>query len=220
MAKRRNMNRDEINKYKKEWRRKNPDYVSKNTAWRNKWRKTYPGLIAKMFDAIRERSKNRWKEQIGFTIYEFKAWLIENKGRERFKEWKDSGFKNGMTPSVDRLDPRLPYTFNNMQLITGRENIDKGRKETIYFKGKRIKQMSKSGKLLNTYRSSIEASVATGIKPRLIQASARTGSVTGGYRWEYYEKGRRKKFSYVDYREGYIQGREDERKALVNNTAI
>ena len=58
---------------------------------------------------------------------ELYSWLMS---QELFhtlhSEWKQSGYKKMLTPSVDRLDDYVSYEFNNIQLMTWEENKTKG----------------------------------------------------------------------------------------------
>lgn len=42
-----------------------------------------------------------------------------------FSAYKDSGFKRGLAPSIDRIDPSKDYSLDNIQIITNRENAAK-----------------------------------------------------------------------------------------------
>lgn len=47
----------------------------------------------------------------------------------QWEEWKNSGFKRGSAPSIDRIDSNLGYVINNLQFLS---NIENARKEFGY----------------------------------------------------------------------------------------
>jgi hypothetical protein len=165
--------------------------------WTRKWVKTLNGKINTLYDNIRRRSKERWLCEPSFTIQEFRDWFLANKGMELYNNWVSSNYRKDLRPSVDRIDCKLKYDFDNMQVITFKENIQKGRKEKIILRGKEIKQIDKDGSVLNIFPSSKAAAKAVKGKFRTIQAAARTGFYHRGFRWEYVLKEKWHRFNYI-----------------------
>jgi hypothetical protein len=72
----------------------------------------------------REKCKHYDKIKIGFSQPEFKSWCWENKDL----------IENLNRPSLDRIDSKLNYTLENIQIIELAENIRKDK--TVFFDGK------------------------------------------------------------------------------------
>ena len=54
---------------------------------------------------------------------EFYEWALKsNKFHALYEGWVASGYKCGMSPSVDRIDPQKGYTLDNMRWLTHSEN--------------------------------------------------------------------------------------------------
>jgi hypothetical protein len=64
---------------------------------------------------------------------ELRAWLYSSPLYHTLhKAWVDSGYEKDSKPSIDRMDESIGYTWDNIQLMTWRENrykqyIDRGR---------------------------------------------------------------------------------------------
>lgn len=58
---------------------------------------------------------------------DFYAWAISSEQfKALFKAWTDSGFDRKLSPSVDRINPGLGYTLDNMEWVTHSENSRRG----------------------------------------------------------------------------------------------
>ena len=82
----------------------------------NKYYHTPRGIISYRYNAMKERSK-RWSFPFKITKGEFVGWLYRNGFVKMFKRWKSSGFNTKLAPSIDRVDPRRGYSFDNMRLV-------------------------------------------------------------------------------------------------------
>lgn len=103
-----------------------------------RYRRTSKGLIRNLFSHIKERSfKKGWT--VSFSSEEFYYWVINNERFETiYSAWCESGFLKSFRPSVDRIDCRKGYVYENMQIVTYQFNRDKGDKEKIILRGKPI----------------------------------------------------------------------------------
>lgn len=67
-----------------------------------------------------------------FDRWEFEDWIIKNY-REKFfvlfDNYINNNYDSNFKPSIDRIDFTKEYVFENMQLITWKENNEKGAKE-------------------------------------------------------------------------------------------
>ena len=85
-------------------------------------------------------------------------------------------------PSFDRIDNTKDYSFDNLQIMTWRENNAKGRRECM----KAVRQYDLSGNYIKTYSSIIEASKEYNINKSNISACCKNKlHKTGGYIWKY-----------------------------------
>lgn len=58
---------------------------------------------------------------------DFYNWSLSNESFVLlYKEWVDSDYIKSLSPSIDRVDSSLGYTFENMQWITLAENSRRG----------------------------------------------------------------------------------------------
>ncbi len=131
--------------------------------YQRSWLRTYKGLTGNMYAKIRERCKRNGRQNDEFSVAEFRAWLTQTPIRGLFERWAKCGYQTDRRPSVDRIDPLRGYTFDNMQVITAKENRVKGDKEKGILRGKPVFQLSTSGSVIATYPSITAALKATRI---------------------------------------------------------
>lgn len=68
-------------------------------------------------------SKRRNHPPPDYSLEEFKEWAFSNPIFETlYDNWVKSGYQTDLRPSPDRLDNDEPYTFENLRLVTWREN--------------------------------------------------------------------------------------------------
>jgi len=92
--------------------------------------KTIPGLIKKMYYSQHSSSRNRGLPIPDYTYNDFFEWIIFNpKFKELYYNWVESDYKKDMIPSCDRLNDYIGYKFGNIQLLTWKENNEKGRND-------------------------------------------------------------------------------------------
>lgn len=168
-----------------------PCVVERNALY---W-KTPFGRISQVFAVQTMNSKVRGHALPSYTSKELYAWAESNGLLLIHSAWEDSGYQKDLIPSVDRNNPNLPYTLNNIRLVTWKENNDKAyedRKSCAHVtrQNKGIQQRTVDGELVAEFGSISAAARATGIgripinyvclgKPSCITA--------GGYKWNYSE---------------------------------
>ena len=151
-----------------------------------RWRLTYKGLTANLYAKIRERSKRNNRHNNEFTLAEFREWLLQTDICGLYGRWQECGFKADRRPSVDRIDPLKGYTFDNMQVITAKENRVKGDAEKLILWGKRVYQSTPTGEVFAIYPSIKEASIKTGINRNNISSVCNgKRKQAGGYGWDF-----------------------------------
>ena len=54
---------------------------------------------------------------------DFYRWAFQSETLKRlYSEWVKSGYSRKLTPSVDRIDPKIGYEISNMEWVTHSEN--------------------------------------------------------------------------------------------------
>lgn len=107
--------------------------------------------------------------------------------REVFDNWKNNNFLTKFIPSIDRLKDELPYTFENIRLVTWEEN---NLKATIKNNEKLSKPVLKicknTSKILDTYKSIAEAGRLNKARRTNINYCCKNNHRTaGGFKWKY-----------------------------------
>jgi len=88
---------------------------------------TYP---KRMYNNQRQNSKKRGKPYPNYSYEEFKEFLFkETDYVNLYRAYEESNFNKYVAPSTDRINPLGNYTFDNIQIITWRRNLDKAGKE-------------------------------------------------------------------------------------------
>ena len=82
--------------------------------------------VTEAFSSVRSKSKRRGDSMPTFSKEELRIWLYENNLEIMWSTYVTSGYLQGLKPSIDRIDDYGVYSFNNMQLITWKENNIKG----------------------------------------------------------------------------------------------
>jgi len=124
-----------------------------------KRQKTKDGLVLRIYNTQKFNSKRRGHRPPEYNAKELKEWLYSQKTFHRlYSEWKSSGYKKSLIPSVDRKINDVHYCFGNMQLTTWYENDNK--------ENRPVKQLSANGAIVAIYISAAEAGRQLGAKSR------------------------------------------------------
>ncbi len=90
-----------------------------------KYRRTKLGLATTLWHHLIRNSKHRNHDNPDFTKYELLLWMeTQTCFNKLFTDWQNSGYEKTLTPSIDRKNNSLNYSFENIQLVTWRENLD------------------------------------------------------------------------------------------------
>lgn len=79
---------------------------------------------------IKRDQKNKFKTELSFSLGEFRQWVLLNYNPliyQMLDEYRKNNYDKYLSPSIDRIDDYKDYTFENMQLLTWKENNIKGR---------------------------------------------------------------------------------------------
>ncbi len=158
-----------------------------------KRRRTRKGLVKNIYNNQKTNSKRRGHTPPTYSLAELVQFFKDSPiANELYRNWKLSGYRKGLAPSIDRIDDSYGYSLGNIKLMTWDENDAKGRDDV---KSGRMKKCSNkavvqkdihTGKIIATYHSGAEAERIIGI-PRKNISSACTGQnkSAGGFRWSY-----------------------------------
>lgn len=155
------------------------------------WKRTKEGHATKLFYNQCYNSKRRNHPKPTYSKQEFIEWLFSNDDfHTMYDNWVDSGFKKDNSPSIDRADPSLGYSFENIQLMTWHDNNIKGRSEQYHGKKKRmsVNKLSLDGEVLDTFPSMAEAGRVSQVDRKSIKhVCGGVLGTAGGFRWEFAE---------------------------------
>ena len=148
------------------------------------------GKVNKMYNQQVHNSKKRHHPLPTNTKEAFVEAILDMElFHKLYKEWVSSGYDKDLAPSIDRIDNSLPYTEDNITLMTWGENNRKNFKDT--FEGnstqcKPILQLSLSGVLIKEFKSAAIASRVLGLAIANISKVCKGKRKTaGGYVFKY-----------------------------------
>jgi len=92
--------------------------------------RTRLGLAGVIYARQHTFSKKRGHPPPNYTLKEFRLWLFDCLlFEELYLAWVKSGYDKMTIPSVDRLDDSKPYSLDNIQIMTWRENKQKAHRD-------------------------------------------------------------------------------------------
>ena len=92
----------------------------------NNYKKSKEGLIRRILVQQKRSSKKRGHVPPKYSLDEFRSWFyLQPNFEDLYLNWVSSNFDKNITPSVDRLNDLNPYCFENIRLVTWRENMVK-----------------------------------------------------------------------------------------------
>ena len=147
-----------------------------------KYQKTPKGVLNTIYRNQLTKQKRKGIK-INYTYQEFLTRYLNDKTYlELYDNWVESNYETDYKPSFDRIDNTKDYYFDNLQIITWKENNSKGRKEH----SKKVMQYDLNGNYIKTFNSIIEASKEVNVYHSNISACCK-GKLhkTGGYIWKY-----------------------------------
>ena len=155
-------------------------------------RRTLTGTANHIYGLQVGRSKRRLHEPPKYTRSEFvKHCLSLKKFKKLHSEWEASGFDLRLFPSFDRLDNSIGYSFNNIKLVTCKEN-----KDNYFFQKKSgvdtrdmkaiFKVCLSSGMNIKEYYSAASASREEGlVRSNICKVARGERTSCGGFGWKY-----------------------------------
>lgn len=107
------------------------DIKSLHASMNRKYRRTRENKLKAIYSNQKRNSKKRGHPAPNYTFKEFKSWAIANDYNLLYDSWKQNNFNKDFAPSGDRLNSSKPYTFDNLQLVTWKENEENYKKESL-----------------------------------------------------------------------------------------
>lgn len=148
-----------------------------------KGRRTPHGVINTLYSSMKRRSLSRGHPLPKFTKVQLTKWLYDNGYQELYDAWKDSGYNRWMKPSCDRLDDSKGYSFDNMRLVTWKENHDKNKRSLEVKSRRRIQQVDLDGTIVKEWESVSAAKKDLGFEVK--NALKRKYLASDGYYYQY-----------------------------------
>jgi len=157
-------------------------------------RKTRDGLITGIYSHQMEHSRSRGDVQPDYTLKELRAWIYSQPHfDEMYFNWVNSSYDKTLYPSCDRLNDYLPYSFDNLQLMTWGENKQKAYADMRSGKNNKnstaVNQYDLDGKPIKTHYSMHSAERLTGAyQGNIWKCCVGIRGTAGGFKWAYCEE--------------------------------
>lgn len=166
-----------------------PCVAEKNKAY---W-KTPFGCMSKTFVTQKHSSVVRGHPLPAYTLEELFAWAINKGLNQLIAVWKSSNYSKSLSPSVDRLDANIPYTLDNIRMVTWQDNNSKAyedRKKCAHItkQNRLIHQLDLDGIFIKEFGSISAASRETGIARvpiNYVCLGKKHCNTAGGFKWVY-----------------------------------
>ena len=166
-----------------------PCVVERN---REYWR-TPVGRMSYIYQGQLQSSKERGHAVPAYSPEALTMWAFSQGLEQIVETWAKSGYSKNFAPSVDRLNPNLGYSFENIRLVTWKTNNDKAyqdRKSCTHVtrQCRRVEQLTLNGEHVAYFASIAAAGRATGIQRTNINAMCMGKPAyksVGGFLWQH-----------------------------------
>lgn len=152
-----------------------------------KYRRSPKGVLTVLYSKMKERSRKNNLPSLDFSLNEFHHMFIESESfKNLYKLWVDSDFNKMNKPSIDRHDPDLGYSKENIRLMTWYENRIKGDKENAERITTSVIKFDLNGNKICEYESVKEAVEKTGLnQSSIVMCCQGKRNHTGGFIFKY-----------------------------------
>jgi hypothetical protein len=159
-----------------------------------KYNKTRLGVISRIYRGQCSTSKRRCHSQPSYSFDDLKLYLLANASFNKLYEtWVIMDYNKWFKPSLDRVNDSKGYSFDNIQLMTWRENHLKANKSCSNkeFKhggggAKQVSQFSKNKELIAVFKSAVEANLKTEVNIGNLNMCCNGNRKTaGGFIWKF-----------------------------------
>lgn len=149
------------------------------------------GKIDSIYRSQVRKSKKRKHKPPTYTKQEFIDYcLTSNKFIELYNNWVESGYKTELSPSIDRPNDYDNYNFDNIQVMTWKENNDKGNKDIRKGKNnkvsKAVMQFDLNSNFIKEFYSLSQAYRDTNTnQSNIVKCCSKQRKTAGGFIWKY-----------------------------------
>lgn len=151
------------------------------------------GVIQTIYDSQKLSCRIRKHDMPKYTKEELKKYLLDNEVfNSLFEQWVKSNYKTRLKPSIDRLNDYSTYSFDNIRIVTFRENKSKAHSNkrnaigTSANQCKAVVQKDLKGNIIKIYPSISIASREMNIPHQNITKVCQKKRHTAKqFRWEY-----------------------------------
>jgi hypothetical protein len=139
----------------------------------------------------KQRSVKRGHEAPAYSLDELRNRLLSDPLYTSIhKEWVESGYQKDLTPSIDRIDDYKGYSFDNIRIVTWKENNKRYQRDRVAGINNKhnsaVVCLSADGSFVNEYHSQKDAFRKTGIPNTSIAVCCKKKNRTaGGYYWRF-----------------------------------
>jgi len=150
--------------------------------------KTKDGLIAVIYSTQLASSRVRGHDKPEWNLDELRSWLCNDWLFDMlYNNWKNTGYKKDLKPSIDRIDDDVGYKYSNVRLVTwfdNRHNQYKG----VYKIIKSVKQYDLCGKFIKKYDSiTLAAKLTNSIIGKISSCCKYQRDTHNNFIWRYSE---------------------------------
>ena len=119
------------------WKRQKNFYLHNNEAKHKtclskiNYKYTKSGVLATIYDGQKRHFYKKKKSfQPNYSLESLRnKFMFSSQFNRLYNRWKKSGYNSWLKPSVDRINSKNGYRLNNLQILTWKQNCDKGRLE-------------------------------------------------------------------------------------------
>lgn len=158
---------------------------------RRDFTRTINGLICQMYRCNIKNSQRRGHQPPTYSKAELFEWVTsQHHFSDLYENWKKSGYEKDLIPSIDRLDDFKGYSFDNIRLVTWKDNR---MKSTCQHKNgvgifekfcNAVVQISMDGEYIHEYASCHQAAQVIGTSDANIGGAAMGRQATAaGFQW-------------------------------------
>lgn len=168
------------------------------------WREYYhskKGKLSHIYQQQKQRCSEKGWQLPTYTQEELLTWgLALPEYHELFEAWEASGYKKGLSPSIDRLDDYQSYSLTNIRMVSWDVNNRKGHTSQIIGDNTKnclaVDQLNLDGDFIKRHHSIKAASREVGVDNSKIGNVCKglpikkgngytTPQTAGGFKWRY-----------------------------------
>ena len=144
--------------FKVDWEKKFKPHCKNCSSYKYKAEVPKEKYMYRMYNNQMSNAKGRGDNPPTYSFEWFKEFLYNNGFDELYQKYLESNRFKDLAPSVDRINPNISYTEDNIQLMTWKENNLKAINEDIKAKGFGYKIIHYIDNTYSVYNSIVEAS--------------------------------------------------------------